>query len=74
MKTDNEKVEDALFDLDEATFKGAIAAERERCANLVPTTWLDPLLSGKNAPKLPMTGSEVEGLLRGIKARILAND
>lgn len=48
------------------------AAERERCARLVPTTWLDPLLSGPNAIKTPMGCREVEALLRGIQDRIRA--
>lgn len=47
-----------------------VVAERTRCANLVPTTWLDPLLSGKDAPKLPLDGRGVEALLRGIQDRI----
>jgi hypothetical protein len=48
----------------------ARADERRRCANLVPTNWLDPLLTGKDAPKLPLGGREVEALLRGIQDRI----
>ena len=48
----------------------AVAAERKRCAALVPTTWLDPLLSGKDAPKLPLDERNVEALLRGIQDRI----
>lgn len=47
-----------------------IAEERERCAKLVPTNWCDNLLSGKDAPKLPMDGHGVETLLRGIRDRI----
>ncbi len=48
----------------------AVAAERKRCASLVPTSWLDSLLSGKDAPKLPLGAREVEALLRGIQDRI----
>jgi hypothetical protein len=48
----------------------AVAAERERCAELVPTNWCDSLLTGKDAPKLPLGGREVEALLRGIQDRI----
>lgn len=48
----------------------AVAAERQRCAKLVPTSWLDSLLSGKDAPKLPLGAREVEALLRGIQDRI----
>lgn len=57
------KIEDALIE-------AAVIAERKRCANLVPTSWLDSLLSGKDAPKLPLGGREVEALLRGIQDRI----
>lgn len=48
----------------------AIAAERERCAKLVPTNWTDPLLTGKDAPKHPLDNRGVEALLRGIQDRI----
>lgn len=48
----------------------AVAAERKRCANLVPTNWCDPLLTGKAAAKLPLGAREIEALLRGIQDRI----
>jgi hypothetical protein len=51
-----------------------IAAERERCAKLIPTSWCDELLSGKNAPKLPLEARAVEALLRGIQDRIRKSD
>jgi hypothetical protein len=49
----------------------AVARERERCAALVPTTWLDPLLSGP--AKVVPTGADggaIEALLQAIAARI----
>jgi hypothetical protein len=50
----------------------AVAAERERCANLVPMNWCDPLLTGDDAPKGPLDNRGVEKLLRGIQDRIRA--
>lgn len=47
--------------------------ERERCAKLVPTNWLDPLLTGKEVARPPLTGRSIEALLRGIQDRIRAN-
>jgi hypothetical protein len=54
----------------EAAIDQAVAAERERCANLVPTNWCDALLTGKDAPKHPLDNRGVEALLRGIQDRI----
>lgn len=51
-----------------------IAAERERCANLVPTNWCDPLLTGPDAVKLPLDQRGVEKLLLGVQKRIRAAD
>lgn len=48
----------------------AVAAERERCAKLVPTNWCDPLLTGPDAPKGPLDNRGVEALLQGIQDRI----
>jgi hypothetical protein len=49
----------------------SLLEERERLkealediANEVPTTWLDPLLTGPGTPKLPLDGPAVEWLLR----------
>jgi hypothetical protein len=43
----------------------------EECARCVPTTWLDPLLTGPNkVGNLP--ARETEALLRGIQDRIRA--
>ncbi len=53
-----------------AAIDAAVAAERERCANLVPTNWCDPLLTGKDAPSVPLDCPGVERLLRGIQDRI----
>lgn len=50
--------------------QAAIAEERARCANLVPTNWCDPLLTGPEAAKLPLNEHGVEKLLRGIQDRI----
>jgi len=41
-------------------------------ANAIPTSWLDPLLSGGKAPKVPMTGPALETMLRAIVSRIRA--
>lgn len=62
-----------LADRIELLTSSIIAAERERCAKLVPTTWLDELLTGKDAPKLPLDARAVEALLRGIQDRIRAD-
>lgn len=53
--------------------EAAVAAERKRCAALVPTNWCDPLLTGEGAAKLPLDGRAVEALLRGIQDRIRAD-
>ena len=55
-----------------AAIESAVAAERERCAKLVPTNWCDPLLTGPDAPKTPLDCRGVEQLLRGIQDRIRA--
>jgi hypothetical protein len=44
----------------------------EDCASCVPTNWLDPLLTGDGAPKLPLDEPAVERLLRGVAERIRA--
>ncbi len=45
---------------------------REAYAKVVPTNWLDPLLTGPNAVlgKGPYGNREIEALLRGIQDRI----
>ena len=52
----------------------ATQEERKRCADMVPTTWLDPLLTGDDAaiPKVgaKINGLHIEALLRGIRDRI----
>lgn len=55
-----------LFDRDDA--RDAVIDE---CASKIPTTWLDPLLSGPNKVG-DMPGRETEALLRGIQDRIRA--
>lgn len=43
----------------------------DECARCVPTSWLDPLLSGRNkVGDLP--ARETEALLRGVQDRIRA--
>lgn len=49
----------------------AVQDERERCARMVPTNWCDALLTGPDAPKLPMDGPALEKLLLAIQKRIL---
>jgi len=44
----------------------------EEAARTVPTTWLDPLLNGPGATKLPLDVPGVEKLCRGIAAAIRA--
>lgn len=56
--------------IEDALIHDAVAAERERCAKLVPTNWCDPLLTGDGAAKLPLDGPAVEALLRGVRDRI----
>ena len=65
-----ERIQDALQQaVNEATHE-----ERKRCAEMVPTTWLDPLLTGDDAaiPKVgeKINGLHIEALLRGIRDRI----
>ncbi len=56
--------------VDQAT---TIRAETlEEAARKVPTTWLDPLLNGPGATKLPLDVPGVEKLCRGIAAAIRA--
>jgi len=44
-----------------------------RCADQVPSTWLDPLLSGSDAVILGGSdGKEIEALLSAVRKRILA--
>jgi hypothetical protein len=52
-------------------------AEKQKLSDLVPDTWLDPLLSGPNSPLRNKQGGtwgcpEIEALLNGIRARIRA--
>lgn len=50
-----------------------IRQERDRCADMVPTNWLDPLLTG-SSKVLPSTqpyrGPDIERLLVAIRDRI----
>ena len=55
---------------EDRAIKAAVAAERERCANLVPTNWCDPLLTGDGAARPPLNERDIEALLRGIQDRI----
>ena len=54
----------------------ATQEERKRCADMVPTNWLDPLLTGDDAalPKVgaKINGRHIEALLFGIRDRIRA--
>lgn len=47
-----------------------ILLERERCAQLIPTNWCDPLLTGDSVKRPPLGEREIEALLRGIQDRI----
>jgi hypothetical protein len=44
----------------------------DECAKAVPTTWLDPLLSGDGRVIVNSSCREIEDLLRGIQDRIRA--
>ena len=48
----------------------AVAAERERCARMVPTNWCDALLTGDGVARPPLGERSIEALLRGIQDRI----
>ena len=51
----------------------ATQEERKRCADMVPTNWLDPLLSGpdKALPSTqPYRAPDIERLLLAIRGRI----
>jgi len=50
----------------------AVESEREACAKEMPTTWLDPLLSGPDAPNLPWGCPEIEAYTRALADRIRA--
>ena len=57
-----ERIESALAE--------AVAAERKRCAKLVPTNWCDSLLTGDGVEHPPLGPRAIETLLRGIQDRI----
>ena len=42
----------------------------KRITDLVPKSWLDPLLSGKGVPPLPWGCPEIARLLNGVRKRI----
>ena len=69
------KIERMQDELQQAVDK-ATQEERKRCAEMVPKTWLDPLLTGDDAalPKVgaKINGSHIEALLFGIRDRIRA--
>ena len=46
---------------------------REECANLIPTSWLDPLLTGPNAVigEHPYDEYDIDNLLRSVRGRII---
>lgn len=58
-----------------AEAEAAVAAERERCASLVPTSWLDPLLTGKGGMgQPPYSCPDIERLLSALAAAIRAGN
>lgn len=59
-------------DREQRAFLAGASAEREECANCVPTNWLDGLLSCPDAAigAPPYTGVDIERLLRAVKERI----
>lgn len=46
-------------------------SEREACATCVPTTWLDPMLTGPEAVVGNLGAHNVEAVLKAVKARIM---
>ena len=65
-KTWEEAVESTYQDMIDA----AVKAEREACAKVIPTNWLDPLLETIGMP--PWNCLDIEKLLRDIAAAIRA--
>ena len=60
--------------MDFTEFRSAIAEyiKESGASNLIPTTWLDPLLTGKDAVigNFPFGCNDIEVLLKAIKKRI----
>jgi len=70
-----EIIKDALSAYAAAQVAQARGEEREACATMIPTTWLDPLLTGEGAVLKgygPWDGKQVERLLQAIAAAIRA--
>lgn len=42
----------------------------ERASRCIPTSWLDPLLTGDDVKRPPLGAREIEALLRGIQDRV----
>jgi hypothetical protein len=64
-------------DAEAEAVRAAVAQdERERCAQLVPTSWLDPLLTGPRAVigKPPYNCPDIERLLSAVAAAIRAGN
>jgi hypothetical protein len=43
---------------------------REKVLGAIPSSWLDPLLSGPQSITLPATGPQIEALLRAVHRRV----
>lgn len=43
---------------------------RDRVLDVIPSNWLDPLLSGKDAVNFPLKCPDVERLVNGIRERV----
>ena len=57
----------------EESATAAVLDAYTRCADQVPSTWIDPLLSGPDAVILGGSdGKEIEALLSAVRKRILA--
>lgn len=50
----------------------AANAERDLCASCVPTSWLDPLLTGPDAVIGKPGQNDIEVVLEGVRVRIMA--
>lgn len=50
----------------------ACSTERQRCIDAIPTTWLDPLLSGDNGIHVPASCPDIERLLLALRKRMEA--
>lgn len=63
---------DAITTATATLVEAALEERAEAAVQCIPTTWLDPLLSGIGVSRLPWRAPEIEKLLRGLGERIRA--